>query len=78
MNHMEIVKCREILAAARNPRLKKFSNSHAAYGSTEKYRKAVRKASLKKLARMLKVLSFLAQTKVYLLWKNPTTVKLGP
>lgn len=67
---MEIRKCKEILMSVRNPRLKKFSNCHAAYGTTEKYRKAVRKALLKKLARMLKVLSFLAQTKIYLLWKN--------
>jgi hypothetical protein len=31
----------------------------------------VENASLEKLAKMLKVLSFMAQTKVHLLWKNP-------
>ena len=70
MDSKEIKECREILTSVRNPRLKKFANSHAAYGRVEEYRKAVSKASLKKLAKMLKALSFLAQTKVYLLWKN--------
>ena len=70
MNPTEIEECKEILASVRNPRLKKFANSHAAYGTTEQYRKAVGIASLKKVAKMLKALSFLAQTKVYLLWKN--------
>jgi len=71
MNPTDIMECREILTSVRNPRLKKFANSHAAYGWVEEYRKAVRKASLTKLARMLKAPSFLAQTKVYLLWENP-------
>ena len=70
-NSMEIMKCREILAKLRAPRLHKFADHHAAYGTSAKYRAAVEKASLEKLAKMLKVLSFLAQTKIYLLWKNP-------
>ena len=68
---MEIMKCREIIAKLRSPRLHKFADSHAPYGRSARYRDAVEKASLEKLAKMLKVLSFLAQTKVYLLWKNP-------
>ena len=65
------MKCREILAKLRSPRLHKFADSHAPYGRTARYRVAVEKAPLEKLAKMLKALSFLAQTKVYLLWKNP-------
>lgn len=61
-----------ILAKLRSPRLHKFSDSHAPYGRVARYRDAVEKASLEKLAKMLKALSFLAQTKVYLLWKKPT------
>jgi len=71
MNPKEIKEYKEILTSNGNPRLKKFANSHAAYGRIEDYRKAVREVSLKKAAKMLKVLSLLAQTKVYLLWKNP-------
>ena len=71
MNPMEIMKCREILAKLRSPRLHKFADSRAPYGRSARYRAAVEKASLEKLAKILKALSFLAQTKVYLLWKNP-------
>ncbi|MDH5451196.1 MAG: hypothetical protein OEZ29_01530 [Candidatus Bathyarchaeota archaeon] len=70
MKPMQITECREILASVRSPRLK-FSNSYAPYGFANKYHSAVEKVSLEKLARMLKALSFLAQTKVYLLWKDP-------
>ena len=76
MNSKEIKECKEILTSVRNPRLKKFANSHATYGTTENYREAVREASLKKLARMLKALSFLAQMKVYLLWRKPSSCSL--
>ena len=71
MNPMEIMKCREILAKLRSPRLHKFADSHAPYGITARYRAAVEKAPLEKLAKILKALSFLAQTKVYLLWRKP-------
>ena len=71
MNPMEIVKCRDILAKLLSPRLHKFADSHAPYGRSARYRAAVEKASLQKLAKMLKTLSFLAQTKVCLLWRNP-------
>ena len=70
MNRKEITECKEILTSVRNPRLKKFADSHAPYGKQAEYCQAVKKASLKKVAKMLKALSFLAQTKVYLLWKS--------
>ena len=71
INPMEIMKCRETSAKLRSPRLHKFADSHAPYGRHARYRDAVEKASLEKLAKIYKALSFLAQTKVYLLWKNP-------
>jgi len=49
MNRKEIKGCKEILTSVRNPLLRKFANSHAAYGTTEKYCKAVREASLRNL-----------------------------
>ena len=70
MDSKEIKECKESLTSVRNPRLKKFADSHTVYGKQAEYRQAVNKASLKKVAKMLKALSFLAQTKVYLLWKN--------
>ncbi len=77
MNPMEIRKCREILAKLRSPRLHKFGDSHAPYGRNARYRDALEKASLEKLAKILKALSFLAQTKVYLLWKNPAVSRFS-
>jgi ABC-type ATPase with predicted acetyltransferase domain len=71
MNRKELKACKEILTSVRNPRLKKFADSHAPYGTQAEYRQAVNKALPKKVAKMLKALSFLAQTKVYLLWKKP-------
>jgi len=71
MNPTEIKAYKEILTSVRNPRLKKFADSHAPYGTQTEYCQAINKASLKKLAKMLKALSFLAQTKVYLLWRSP-------
>lgn len=71
MNPVKIMKCRETLAKLRSPRLHKFADSHAPYGRNARYRDTVEKASLEKLAKILKALSFLAQTKVYLLCKNP-------
>jgi len=38
--------------------------------SKEEFNNRVDKASLKKLAKMLRILSFLTQTKVYLFWKK--------
>jgi len=72
MNPIKIMKCRQVLAKLRSPRLHKFADSHAPYGRSARYRTVVEKASLEKLAKILKALSFLAQTKVYMLWKNPT------
>jgi len=40
------------------------------YMPKEKFNNCVYKASLKKLAKMLHILGFLTQTKVYLFWKK--------
>ena len=61
MNSTEIMKCRQILAKLRSPRLHKFADHHAPYGRSVRYRKAVEKASLEELSKILKALSFLAQ-----------------
>ena len=49
---------------------KRLWSSHQAYMTKEKFNNCVDKASLKKLAKMLRILSFLTQTKVYLFWKK--------
>ena len=49
---------------------KRLWSSHKAYMSKEEFNNCVDKASPKKLAKMLRTLSFLTQTKVYLFWKR--------
>jgi len=58
MNPMKIMKCREILAKLRSRRLHKFADSHAPYGRNAWCQNVVEKASLEKLAKVLKALSF--------------------
>jgi len=49
---------------------KRLWSSHKAYLTKEEFNNCVDKASLKKLAKMLRILGFLTQTKVYLFWKR--------
>jgi ABC-type ATPase with predicted acetyltransferase domain len=50
---------------------KRLWSSHKAYMPKQDFNNCVDRASLKKLAKMLRILGFLTQTKVYLFWKNP-------
>ena len=44
--------------------------AHMPFGRKEVYAKEVMKASLERLARLIKVCGFLMQTKVYLFWSE--------
>jgi len=48
----------------------KYFFCHIPFGRKEAYTKEVMKASLERLARLIKVCGFLMQTKVYLFWKS--------
>lgn len=71
MSPGDVGRCKEVLAAVRSPRLRRAAVSGEPYSRDEVYRQALEEAGVEKLARMLRVLSILMQTKVYLLWKNP-------
>jgi len=49
---------------------KRLWSSHKTYVTKEEFNNRVDKASLEKLAKTLRILGFLTQTKVYLFWKN--------
>jgi len=53
---------------------KRIMSVHEAYLTHEQFCARVDKASLEKLAKMLRILGFLTQTKVYLFWKKPLLV----
>jgi len=49
---------------------KRLLSGHKAYYTHKEFCKHVEGTDVKKLAKMLRILSFLTQTKVYLFWKN--------
>jgi len=50
---------------------KRILSVHEAYLAHEQFCDRVEGASLEKLAKMLRILGFLTQTKAYLFWKKP-------
>jgi ABC-type lipoprotein export system ATPase subunit len=64
---------REILTHVHTPLLLKFAGSHDPYGKEVKYKEMLEDASIEKLAKILRAVAILAQTKVYLFWANPKT-----
>jgi ABC-type ATPase with predicted acetyltransferase domain len=55
----------------KHPRFKKeFASSHQPFGKTSDYEKCVQNADLEKIAKLVKLLSLLLQTKVYLFWEK--------
>jgi ABC-type ATPase with predicted acetyltransferase domain len=67
-SHLEAV--REILASLHSPLLLKFANSHDPYGRETVYKDMLKTASVEKLAKILRAVAILAQTKVYLFWRR--------
>jgi len=67
----EIQKVHEILLGVSSGYYKRLKSSGKAYVNKSEYREFIRKASHEKLAKVLRTLAILTQTKVYLLWKNP-------
>jgi GNAT superfamily N-acetyltransferase len=63
-------KLREAFIKHCHARFMKYFFCHIPFGRKEVYAKEVMKASLERLARLIKVCGFLLQTKVYLFWKN--------
>jgi hypothetical protein len=61
-------KVRETFIKHRHARFMKYFFCHIPFGRKEVYAKEVMKASLERLARLIKVCGFLLQSKVYLFW----------
>ena len=63
-----VVKVREAFIRNSHARFMKYFFPHQLFGKREAYTKEIRKASLERLAHLIKVCGFLMQTKVYLFW----------
>jgi len=66
----ELAKIRKAFIKHAHPRFLKSFSAHMPFGRMEAYAEEVRKASLERLARLIKVCGFLMQTKVYLFWQK--------
>ncbi|MEM3875375.1 MAG: GNAT family N-acetyltransferase [Candidatus Bathyarchaeia archaeon] len=68
LNETEVETIKETFIKHSHARFIKYFFSHIPFGKKQAYIEEVRKASLKRLALLIKVCGFLIQTKVYLFW----------
>ena len=74
LNAESMAKIREAFIKHPHARFMKYFFSHMPFGRKEAYAEEVMKTNLKRLTHLIKVCSFLLQTKIYLFWQN---AKLG-
>jgi ABC-type ATPase with predicted acetyltransferase domain len=69
----QLSKVREAFVKNSHPRFKKefASSRHQPFGKTSDYIKGIENADSEKLARLIKIVGMLLQTKVYLFWSMP-------
>jgi ABC-type lipoprotein export system ATPase subunit/GNAT superfamily N-acetyltransferase len=75
LSEKEMQTVREAFIKHCHARFMKYFFCHIPFGKKEAYTEEIMKASLARLAHLIKVCSFLMQTKVYLFWKPPTIAK---
>jgi ABC-type ATPase with predicted acetyltransferase domain len=66
----DLERVRKAFRAARHPRFLKYFSSKVPFGRREDYEKAVEVAGLARLAGLVRICSFLLQTKLYLFWRR--------
>jgi len=70
LSEKDVAKIREAFIKHSHARFMKYFFYHMPFGSKEAYTKEVMKATYERLIKLIKVCSFLLQTKVYLFWFN--------
>ncbi|MBT0160206.1 GNAT family N-acetyltransferase [Candidatus Bathyarchaeota archaeon A05DMB-2] len=78
LNDKEVAKIRETFIRNSHARFMKHFFPHQPFGNKKAYTKELTDANLQKLAHLIKVCSFLLQTKVYLFWHGTFSVVLWP
>jgi ABC-type ATPase with predicted acetyltransferase domain len=71
LSEKELRTVREAFIKHSHARFMKYFFCHIPFGRKEVYAKEVMKATLERLARLIKVCGFLLQSKAYLFWKSP-------
>jgi energy-coupling factor transporter ATP-binding protein EcfA2 len=70
LSHTNITKIRGTFIQNSHARFMKYFFPHQLFGKRQSYQEEIEKASLKRLAHLIKVCGFLLQTKVYLFWHD--------
>jgi energy-coupling factor transporter ATP-binding protein EcfA2 len=70
LSDKDVAKIREAFIRNSHARFMKYFFPHQLFGKREAYTKEIKKASLERLAHLIKVCSFLKQMKIYLFWKS--------
>jgi hypothetical protein len=70
LSGQELAKIREAFIRNSHARFMKYFFPHLLFGHKKVYVREIKKVSLERLARLIKVCGFLMQTKVYLFWKK--------
>ena len=70
LSSKDVLKIREAFTKCPHPRFAKSFSYHLPFGTKAAYEKQMEKASLEKLVELIRVCSFLLQTKVYLFWRS--------
>ena len=74
LNNEQICRLKESFLGNKHPRFKRefAACSSQPYGKTSEYKEGIEKADSEKLARLIKIVGMLLQTKVYLFWSQPS------
>jgi hypothetical protein len=73
MTPSQINKLKEVFVKNDHQRFRKefAALRHVPYGTTKAYREGIETADLEKLAKLIRIVGVLLQTKVYLFWSRP-------
>lgn len=70
LNEKDIMGIRRAFMKNKHTRFMKSFSYHLPYGTKDAYEREIANASLEKLAGLIKICSFLMQTKAYLFWRR--------
>jgi len=70
LNDGDVAKIRQAFIESSHSRFMKCFSSRSAFVEKRIYAEKMREAGIEKLAKLIKVCSFLMQTKIYLFWKK--------
>jgi hypothetical protein len=73
LSSAQLSQVRGVFVKSSHPRFKKefAASSHQPFGNASEYIKGIENADSAKLARLIKIVGMLLQTKVYLFWSRP-------